>query len=96
MKPFDTLAPGAGSSVAIRAPKTLQAFEMLPQGMAPGAGVSSAAMGGKSYEIPPSMRSAAGAPEFVPVVGCPIGFAENHSAPTIQINSLNFSATRCV
>ena len=61
MKPFDTLAPGAGSSVAIRAPKTLQAFEMLPQGMTPGAGVSSAAMGGKSYEIPPSMRSAAGA-----------------------------------
>ena len=61
MKPFDTLAPGAGSSVAIRAPKTLQAFEMLPQGMTPGAGVSSAATGGKSYEIPPSMRSAAGA-----------------------------------
>jgi hypothetical protein len=61
VKPFDTLAPGAGSSVAIRAPKTLQAFEMLPQGMAPGAVVSSATVGGKSYEIPPSMRSAAGA-----------------------------------
>ncbi len=41
-------------------------------------------------------REALRAPEFVPVVGCPIGFAENHSAPTIQINSLNFSATRCV
>ncbi len=60
MKHFDTLAPGAGSSAAIRAPKTLQAFEMLPQGMAPGAGVSSATVGGKSYEITPAARSAVG------------------------------------
>ena len=58
MKPFDTLAPGAGSSVAIRAPKTLQAFEMLPQGMAPGAGVSSATLGGKSYEVLPNAQLA--------------------------------------
>ncbi len=60
MKPFDTLPPSAISSV-IRTPVTLQSFEMSPQGMTPGAGVSSAAAGGKSYEIPPSMRSAAGA-----------------------------------
>jgi len=58
VKPFDTLAPGAGSSAAIRAPKTLQAFEMLPQGMAPRAGVSSAAAGRQGHEIPPNARLA--------------------------------------
>ena len=60
MEPFDSLAPHA-TPPTTRAPATLQGFEMLPKGMTPGAGVSSAAPGMNSYEIPPAMRSAAGA-----------------------------------
>ena len=61
MKQFDIRAVSNKQHSAVRTPFTLQGFEMLPQGMKPAAHASSAAPGMKSYEIPPSMRSAAGA-----------------------------------